>query len=413
MAFIKVAKSGTLSLNEEMGRLQRAGERVYRFGFGESPFSPPLRVQRALKAAALRTDYTPVAGLPQLRQKIADFHQEVDGRPVAMEQVLVAPGSKPLLANIMRAFQAAEVYLPAPSWVSYQPQASLAQHRVLRIPTAYETRWRVLPDALDKLITRQGRRDLSKLLVLNYPGNPDGLSYTRQELEALLPVLRKHGVWVISDEIYGLLHHRGRHLSLASVYPERAIVTTGLSKWCGAGGWRLGALILPQTDAADLRSALIGLGSELYSCAPAPIQAAALAAYELDGALHSYLAGQRRALARIGAAVHGELKRCGLRVHAPEGGFYLLLDFRPFAGGLAAQGIATDDDLCRRLLRDTGVALLPGRAFGMPESDLTARLAYVDFDGDAALAAASAGRDPLPYAGKMLEGIRRMRAWLP
>lgn len=413
MAFLKVAKSETLSLNEKSRALADAGRSVYRFGFGESPFPPPRRVQEALRGAAYRKDYTDIAGLPALRAKIAAFHHEADGYPINSSQVLIAPGTKPLLHNIMRAFQPAEVYIPGPSWVSYAPQARLAGHKVVGIPTSFEGRWRVKPDVLERVIRRHRGTGRQKLMVLNYPGNPDGLTYSSEELEALTVVLRRHRVWVIADEIYALLDHRGRHVSVARLYPERTLVTTGLSKWCGAGGWRLGALIMPPDAPTDLHEALVGLGSETYSCAPAPIQVAALTAYELDAELHGFLTAQRRILRAIGTAVHRALAEAGIRARAPQGGFYLLLDFSPFSELFAERGIQSDSQLCDRLLADTGVALLPGGAFGLPTGSFTARLAYVDFDGQAALRDVDRiETNAAVHAAKMLEGLAALRDWL-
>ena len=270
MDFLRIAKSETLSMNERSLALAATGRTVYRFGFGESPFPPPRRVQVALSRAAWRTEYTAVAGLPELREKIAAFHEEADGYPITADNILVAPGTKPLLYNVMRAFHNLEVYLPGPSWVSYWPQADIAGHDVFRIPTTFDLRWRVTPEELDGAITRNGQRGRQKLLVLNYPGNPDGLTYEREELEALARVLRKHKAWVISDEIYALLDHRGAQFSMARIYPERSLVSTGLSKWCGAGGWRLGALILPPDAPPAMRAALVALGiRDLFLC-PGP-----------------------------------------------------------------------------------------------------------------------------------------------
>ena len=415
MRFRRVGKSGTLSLNEKCSLLERAGRQVYKFGFGESPFLPPPRVRAALRSASYRKDYTAVAGLPELRQKIAAFHYEADGYPIAAEQVLIAPGAKPLLYNLMQAFSQAIVFLPAPGWVSYAPQAQLAGHAIVRIPTSYQNRWRVTPSALDKALSQHIGSDRHKLMVLNYPGNPDGLTYSGAELAALAAVFKKHGLWVISDEIYGLLHHQGQHISLASIYPQRTLVTTGLSKWCGAGGWRLGALILPPDAPAGLYDALVGLASETYTCASVPIQAAAMSAYELDAELHRFLIRQRRILAAVGLVIHAELVGWGLRVHPPQGGFYLLLDFSPFAAALASRSMVTDRRLCERLLADSGVALLPGSAFGMPPDALTARLAYVDFDGAAALDDWDSFDDERArtYAAKMLAGIDKLGDWLP
>lgn len=413
MPFARVAKSGTLSLNETSRALEAAGREVYRFGFGESPFPPPRRVQEALRKAAHRTDYTAVAGLPQLRENVAAFHHEVDGYPISAGQILIAPGAKPLLLNVMRAFQTAQVYLPAPSWVSYGPQARLAGHEVIGISAAFEGRWRLTPAELERAILSSGRAGCEKLLVLNYPGNPEGLSYSLEELQALTAVLTKHGVWVLADEIYALLDHQGEHISLGRLYPERTLVTTGLSKWCGAGGWRLGALILPPDAPAALFDALIGLGSETYSCAPAPMQVAALAAYKLDAEVYDFLDGQRRVLRAIGSAVYAAISAAGIRVHAPQGGFYLLLDFSPFAERLQKRGIHDDAQLCEKLLADTGVALLPGAAFGLSKTSYTARLAYVDFDGEAALQDLDRIETTArAHAAKMLRGIGALGQWL-
>ncbi len=413
MAFVTVAQSGTLALNERSQALERTGRKLYRFGFGESPFPVPDRVQEALRGASHREDYTSVAGLPALRERIAAFHSEADGYPIEARQVLVAPGTKPLLFSVMQAFQPGECYVPAPAWVSYAPQAAFARHQVIRIPTSYKARWRVTPAALSEAIAHQGQPQRQKLMVLNYPGNPDGLTYSRAELQDLVAVLRQHGIWVISDEIYALLEHNGRHVSLASLYPERTLVTTGLSKWCGAGGWRLGALLLPPTVPTSLYDTLVGLGSEIYSCAPAPIQVAALAAYELDVEAQRFLAAQRRILRTIGQALYEALRAAGLRVQPPQGAFYMLLDFSPFAERLARRRLVTDLALCDRLLVETGVALLPGSAFGMPAAALTARLAYVDFDGAAALAEPEQSETRLlSYAAKMLAGIAALRDWL-
>jgi len=415
VTFLKVAKSGTLALNEQMKTHEAQGKTVYKFGFGESPFLSPTRVRQALEQSSHRKDYTPVAGLTALREKIATFHSEVDGYPISASQVLVAPGTKPLLYNVMHAFQSANVFLPAPSWVSYAPQAELAHHTLHKVTTHYEDRWRVTPSVLDDVLSQYSEPNKANLMVLNYPGNPDGLTYTIEELTALTVVLRKYEVWVVSDEIYGLLHHEGQHVSLASVYPERTMVTTGLSKWCGAGGWRLGALILPPDAPTDLFDALIGLGSEVYSCAPAPVQVAAMSAYELDTVTHEFLAGQRRILKAIGHQLFNKISSIGVRVHPPQGAFYMLLDFSPFADQFRSRGLETDLQMCEKLLADTGVALLPGTAFGIASEAYTARLAYVDFDGTLALTQVSSSElDTLAsqYASKMLVGIDKLRDWL-
>jgi len=258
------------------------------------------------------------------------------------------------------------------------------------------------------------------LLILNHPGNPDGLSYSSDELIALTQEFRKHNIQVISDEIYGLLNHRGDHVSLAKHYPEGTIVTSGLSKWCGAGGWRLGVAMLPTDLPRAFKDTLLGIASETYSCAPLPVQRAACEAYLWTDATRDYLAHQRRLLSHLGQTVADQLNRAGVRLHQPTGGFYLFPDFTLHTERLHRSGVGNSASFCARLLADTGVALLPGDAFGLPPEQLCARLAYVEFDGREALHASreiglktplNEGASQAIFA-KTLRGTHKVTQWL-
>ncbi|MDQ7025081.1 MAG: pyridoxal phosphate-dependent aminotransferase [Anaerolineae bacterium] len=419
MTFKTTPKSPTLRLNEQSRLRAAQGQTVYRMGFGESPFMPPIRVQQALQESAHRKDYAPVQGLVELRQEIASFHSHVDGYAIDAQQVYVGSGSKILLFNTLLAFESAVVLIPTPAWVSYAPQAELIGHHVHRIPTTFEGRWHITPAALEAILSQDEYADMSKILILNYPGNPDGLTYTATELEDIAHVLRKHQAWVISDEIYACLHHQGQHISIAQYYPERTVTTTGLSKWCGAGGWRLGVQILPKDAPVAFVDAILGIASETFSCAPTPIQVAACQAYVWDDVTDHHLQQQHHILSRVGNHIQQILSQNGIAVHPPEGGFYLLLDFSPLREKLAGRGIQTDTDLCLRLLETTGVALLPGTAFGISPSDLTARLAYVDFSGIAIQQAISQSKGAIPdqelfdvHCAHMSQGIHALVDWL-
>lgn len=414
--FRKTKKSPTLFMNElSKDRVER-GEKTYKFGFGESPFLPPQRVQEALQEAAHRKEYAPVQGMLILRENAARFHTMSDAIDTQPDQIMIGTGSKSLLLNSLLAFEDADVLLPAPSWVSYEPQSILAGHTVHRVPTTYDKRWRVEPDILDAQLSTLSGNKKSKLLILNYPGNPDGLSYSAEELEELSAVFRKHRVWLISDEIYGLLHHQDKHVTLRRFYPEQTIVTTGLSKWCGAGGWRLGVQILPPDAPQELHDALIGITSETFSCVATPIQIAATQAYVRDEETKRYLRQQRNILRVIGTKVHHDLAAAGIAVHPPEGGFYLFLDFSPLRDALHTRGMTTDSDICEKLLKETGVALLPGVAFGMSAEALTARLSYVDFKGSALINdIENKGNVPAAVEANcqhMFEGIEQLANWV-
>lgn len=398
--------SETLLANELANKLAASRGRIYRFGFGQSPFPVPAHVAGALNASVSRKEYTDVQGLAELRRAIANFHGELDGLGWQPEELVVGPGSKILLFCLLAALDDVDVALPAPSWVSYEPQALLAGHRVLRIQTRGEDHWQLTPASLEKFCAerRDGERPL--VLVLNYPGNPDGRTYDADTQEKFAGILRRHRVLVLSDEIYGPLDHRGTHHSIAHAYPEGTVVSTGLSKWCGAGGWRLGAVRIPPELGDGYFQGVLGVASETYSSASTPVQLAAIAAYRYDNATRDYLDAQRSILSDVGNRCADRLQAAGVRVSSPQGGFYLFPDFSSFAGQLAKRGIDSGGLLTRKLLEETGVALLPGSAFGMPGESLTTRLAYVDFDGDAAL---RTGRADTAH---MDEGIDTLCRWL-
>lgn len=415
-----VEKSQTLLLNEQSRQLEGSGREVFKFGFGQSPFPPLERAVQALRGHAAAKDYAPVQGLPELCRRVAEFHRDADAIDARPEQVLIGPGSKMLIYAVLAVFDRASVLIPAPAWVSYAPQAQLLGHEALRVETSFAERWRVRPEALERTLAGRADARAPAVLILNHPGNPDGLGYADDELRALASVCRRHQVLVVSDEIYGLLDHEGRHVSMARHHPEATIVTGGLSKWCGAGGWRLGTALLPAELGGAFRDSLLGVASETYSCASLPVQRAACEAYLWDADTQDYLAHQRRLLASAGQWLAHTLSSAGVRVHPPTGGFYLFPDFSSHAELLARAGIRSSQALCERLLADAGVALLPGEAFGMAPQQLCARLAYVEFDGREALRLSReiGLQRPLDSAtaqlvfDKTMRGAKRLTQWL-
>jgi aspartate aminotransferase len=414
-------QSETLVVNEQSQIKENQGNLIYKFGFGQSPFHPPTHIINVVKQHAHRKEYMAVQGHLKLREAVAAFHHAIDQIDISADRVIIAPGSKILIFSIMACFKTADIFLLTPSWVSYEPQAKLAGHPVTRIHTSYNDRWRLTPELLESACHSRQDKQRPIIMVLNYPGNPDGLTYTESELKAIADVARRHHILIISDEIYGLLNYNGDHRSLARYYPEGTIVTSGLSKWCGAGGWRLGVALLPKSLESSLKPCLIGVGSETYSCVTCAIQEAAVSAYKNTPQMQDYLAHQRRILSLAGQYVYQTLHHAGVRVHPPQGGFYVNPDFTPYTRSLAAKGISTSEELCSQLLQDTGVVLLPGPAFGYAPDQLVTRLAFVDFEGKQALAASEEwGLDqPLTdsfltqYMHKIGDGIDKLIDWLP
>ena len=380
--FLRTGKESETLLINQISLLRASNSKeVFKFGFGQSPFLVPKKISDSLAKAAHRKEYMSVQGHPSLRQAIVDFHNTMEGRKFHADNIIIGAGSKILIFSILGAFEKAEIVLPAPSWVSYEPQAKLLRHKVDWLATKFEDHWSLTPQSLDEYCNNRKNPETPLVLVFNYPNNPTGQTFTPSQLQALAEVMRKHKVIVIADEIYSLLVYKDRQASIADYYPEGCIVSSGLSKWCGAGGWRLGFLHIPKELGTEFFQAVIGVASETYSCAASPIQIAATTAYEEDGLANEFISKQTQLLSQVNDYCTSQLNSSGIRVHPCAGGFYLFPDFSGFKQKLNDRQIYTSKHLTTAIMDETGVALLPGSAFGMKKESLTARLAFVDFDG--------------------------------
>ncbi|MBN2559764.1 MAG: aminotransferase class I/II-fold pyridoxal phosphate-dependent enzyme [Phycisphaerae bacterium] len=410
--------SATLAINERCRELRAQGRAVYGMGLGQSPFPVPLPVVEALRLAAPENDYLPVKGLPALREAVAAFHRKRDLIEIHADGVIIGPGSKELMFLVQLAYYG-EIIVTSPCWVSYVPQAQAIGRKVSIIPKTFEQGWRLSAGQLLRSLEIVHDDHRPRLLVLNYPGNPAGQTHTADELKELTEVARRFNVIILSDEIYGGLHHKGEHVSIARFYPEGTIVSSGLSKWCGAGGWRLGTFCFPP-DLYWLLDAVAAVASETYTSVSAPIQHAAVQAFRGGVYIERYLWHARRILAALARQCTDILRSTGVRVHLPAGAFYLFVDFSPLRERLAQRGIEDGPALCTRLLEETGVAILPGAAFAQSREELTARLAYVNFDGARALAASEniPLTEDLPddftrrWCERVLQGVERIADWL-
>jgi aspartate aminotransferase len=410
-----LAPSATLLINEKSQELISRGRPVYRLGLGQSPFPVPGRVVQALRDNAHVKDYLPVKGLAPLREAVSSFNrkfQDIETRP---ENVMIGPGSKELIF-ILQLVYYGDLLIPTPSWVSYSPQARIVGRHVQWVPTRADNFWRMSPDQLDQICRTDP--DKPRIAILNYPANPTGYTYPLDLLKELAGVARKYKVILVSDEIYGLLHFKNQHVSVARYYPEGTIVSSGLSKWCGAGGWRLGTFSFP--DSLDwLCKAMSIVASETYTSTSAPIQHAAITAFEGGSDIDEYLVHVRRILRTLAKFMVGQLEKIGIDVSLPHGAFYLFPDFGIFREKLAAKGIYTSVELCNTLLNDTGIAMLPGYEFGREPAEMTARIAFVDFNGEEALRASMGeyrdrelnGAFIRQYAPRLVEAMQLMTGW--
>lgn len=407
--------SATLAIQERCVAMRAARREVYRLGLGQSPFPVPRSVVEELRVNAHQKDYLPVRGLPALREAVAEYNIRTQGVPRTADDILIGPGSKELMF-ILQLVYYGEIVIPSPAWVSYAPQARIAGRQIHWVHTRRDNGWRLTPAELESVCRDDPERP--RVVVLNYPSNPTGGSYTADELQALAEVARAYRVVMLSDEIYGELQFTGRHVSIARFYPEGTIISSGLSKWCGAGGWRLGTFSFPST--MDwLLEAMATVASETYTSTSTPIQHAAVQAFRGSESLEQYLWLARRILGALGTTCASRLEQAGADVLTPTGAFYLFPDFSPLAAKLRARGVTTSRALCEKLLEETGVATLPGSEFGRAPSELTARLSLVDFDGAKAMAALETQARDAPvteeflrnHCGHTLRAVELMGDW--
>lgn len=407
--------SATLVINELSSQLIKQGKKLYRFGFGQSPFPVPNTVVAALQAHAHEKAYLPVRGLETLRAAVANFNRRTLGIDSTSNNILIGPGSKELIYLTQLAFDG-EILLPAPSWVSYQPQAQVANNKLSWLPCYEEDDWLLHPDVLNAACLKDP--STPKLLILNYPSNPTGASFNTNQLKALAKVASAHNILILADEIYAELHHNAQHVSIAKYYPEATIVSGGLSKWCGAGGWRLGTLSFPD-ELQWLQDIMATIASETYSTASAPIQHAAITAFNGNDEIENYLINSRKILKAVAQYVYQQLRAIGVKMPAPTGGFYLIPNFDTYRAQFRQLDVTNSKEMCHIILQETGVALLPGIDFGRPMEELTTRLAFVDFDGDALLKVLQ--DKPMldvdddfvkMYCPNIVEGIEHLSKWL-
>ena len=397
----KLKPSATLAINEESNRLKKSGKKVSKFGFGQSPFPIPDSIVGVLKNNAERNTYLPMQGLEELRSAIANYLNKNNNNDFSKEDIIIGPGTKELMFLTQIAFEG-EILLPAPSWVSYEPQASISKNKVHWIQTSSNSDWFPTAENLENKIKNIEKKNL--LLFLNSPNNPSGRIC--KNLEEIAKIAKKYKIIIISDEIYSELTFEGRYKSISNFYPEGTIVSTGLSKWCGAGGWRLGFFAIPD-QLKEFKNSLKIMCSESFTSVSAPIQYAAVEAYSGD---HSeYLNTVKKILSFTGNYVYENLKSNLINIAKPEGGFYLFPEF-------TNAKFSSSSEMCKDILNKTGVALLPGSDFGLNSKKMLARLSYTDFNGSNFLKNTLGSKkldnaDLKKYAPNIVDGVLKIKEW--
>ncbi|MFL2883429.1 MAG: pyridoxal phosphate-dependent aminotransferase [Pelagibacteraceae bacterium] len=398
---LKLKPSSTLVINEKCKELINKGKKVYQFGFGQSPFPVPEKIVSSLRDNAHRKEYLPMQGLDKLRESISKYLIKKTSINYPKENIIITPGSKEAMLLMHVAFNG-EIILSAPSWVSYEPQAIIGRNKVHWIQTSRENNWFPTAKQLENKIKSIKKKNL--IFILNSPNNPSGTIC--KNLKELAAIAKKYNLLVLSDEIYTDLTFCNKYDSISKFYPEGTFISGGLSKWCGAGGWRVGFFAVPSRLSNFLES-IKTLASESYSTVNSPSQYAAVEAY--SGDYKEYKTKTTNILRSVGNYVYNNLKSNKILINPPQGAFYLMPEF-------LNNKYKNSTELCEAILSETGVAMLPASEFGFSPKRMLTRLSYIDFNGADFLKAPMSGNlleDKIieKYAPNVVSGIKRLSNW--
>lgn len=358
----QMQESATIKMSKMSRELKAQGKDIIDLSLGEPDFDTPPHIKEAAKTAIDQgyTHYTPVSGYPELRKAISQKFKRDNNLDYTIDQIVVSTGAKQSIANVVLSLinPGDEVLLPAPYWVSYAAVANLAEGKCVEIPTTIESNFKVTPAMLEKHISPN-----TKLIIFSSPCNPTGTVYSREELEALAGVIKKHpSLMVLCDEIYEYINFTGqRHTSLAecSEIKEQVITVNGFSKGFAMTGWRLGYIGAPLWVAKACDKMQGQFTSGTCSIAQKAGEAALLSSLEPTYKMAEEFR-KRRDL------VYGLLKDIpGLKVNLPDGAFYFFFDVSHYFGkSFNGKTVQTPEDISLFLLSEGNVGLVSGEAFG-------------------------------------------------
>jgi aspartate/methionine/tyrosine aminotransferase len=358
----RIGMSTTLRISAAAKALRAEGKDVVDLSIGEPDFPTPAHVKDAAKRALDRnaTGYTANEGIVELRRAICQKHARENNLKYEPDEVIVSPGAKYslYLAVMVLVEKGEDVIIPAPYWVSYPEQVRLVGGNPVFVPTREEDGFRLTAKRLKQVLTFN-----TKLLILNYPSNPAGVTYTREQLAELAEVCRQEGIWILADEIYEKLSYDGHaHVSIASISPEikkRTILVNGFSKSHSMTGWRLGWAAGPR----EVIQAMNKIQSHSTSNPTSIAQWAGVAALEGPQGEVGRMAAE---FARRRNYVLAKLRALdGVTCDEPRGAFYLFPNMSAyFDRQFEGCPIRNSYGLAYYLLKQAHVAVVPGEPFG-------------------------------------------------
>ncbi|WBU90032.1 pyridoxal phosphate-dependent aminotransferase [Cellulophaga omnivescoria] len=358
-----MSTSATLAMAAKARELRNAGKDIIGLSLGEPDFNIPDFIKDAAKQAIddNYSSYSPVDGYADLKQAIANKFKRDNNLTYGLNQIVVSTGAKQSLANIAMCMlnKGDEVILPAPYWVSYSDIVKLAEGTPVEVATSIDTDFKMTPAQLEAAITPN-----TKMMWFSSPCNPSGSVYSKEELEGLAEVLKKHpNIYVVSDEIYEHINFRGGHVSIAGIdgMYDRTITVNGVSKAFAMTGWRIGFIGAPEFIA----KACTKFQGQNTSGANAIAQRATIAALEAPVSKIQFMIDEFHKRRDLVLELLGEIE--GFKLNVPEGAFYVFPDISAFFGKtLNGTTINNASDLSMYLLENANVATVTGEAFGNP-----------------------------------------------
>ena len=372
----RLAPSATLAMSQKSSEMKAQGIDVINMSVGEPDFNTPDHIKEAAKKAIddNYSHYSPVPGYPDLKKAIAAKLKNENGLDYNINEILVSNGAKQSVCNTVMALvnDGDEVIIPAPYWVSYPQMVKLAGGVPVIVNAGFEQDFKMTAQQLEEAITPKTR-----MLILCSPSNPTGSVYSKEELESLAEVIKKHDdLYVLADEIYEHINYTGRHASIAQ-FPgmkERSIIVNGVSKAYAMTGWRIGFIAAPEWIVKGCNK-LQGQ----YTSGPCSVsQKAAEAAYTLP---QDCVETMRQAFERRRDLIVELAKDIpGLEVNVPQGAFYLFPKCSSFFGKSdGTRTINNSTDFAMYLLEVGHVATVAGDAFGDPDCF---RMSYATSDAN-------------------------------
>lgn len=359
----RFAESQTIKMSKLGRELRAKGFDIIDLSIGEPDFITPDPIREAAKKAIDEgyTHYTPVPGYPELRKAVCQKLKRDNGLEYTPDQIVVSTGAKHSLANVILALinPGDEVIIPTPYWVSYSDLVKFAQGEVRLVHCGIESGFKITPAQLEKAITPKTR-----LFMFSSPCNPSGAIYSKEELRGLAEVFKKHPhVAIISDEIYEYINYRGKHESLAQFdfLKDRMIVVNGLSKGFAMTGWRIGYIAAPL----ELAKACEKLQGQVTSGTNSIAQRAGI--FALTSELQPTYDMVAQFKERLAFVLQAMKEIPGLKVHEPDGAFYVFPDVSAYFGKKAdGFSVANADELSMYLLEKGLISTVTGTAFGDP-----------------------------------------------